>query len=259
MDIRNYISYTCKFKCNSCNQINKKICTYINRFESKCSALKYKYKIYKLKRNDSNTSDNEPDFMFEVYIAEHYFDSPNQILNDYNFIEDYKFDDKHIQRVNRIKRKIRPFISLYNINDGYERVYGYIDSIGFYTFRDFELDIYVKAIEYFYSPKLFTLSFVSNPHKKTTYNESWFNLLKSKPNLLNDFIGNDLYFLASFCKDYSIDRNVCTRLFTFFNNEKAFSVDDIEYILEKINKSYIIKKPITKRRFFNFLKAINNL
>ena len=111
MNIRKYITQ-CNLKCTSCECKNI-LCRDINYLNSKDKALTYKHKIYSTRRNYENTKSVEPDLVLELFIAENIKLTPKYILMKYNYVDDYEYNSNMIQKVNRIKRKIK---SMYTDN-----------------------------------------------------------------------------------------------------------------------------------------------
>ena len=89
---------------------------------------------------------------------------------------------------------------------------------------------------------------VSNKH--TILNVKGAKLINKNP---NTYRGNELFFLGSFCKGDKKKRNLCNRLIIDLGDKKAFSYEDIDYILDGLKAlSY------SKTKFFKHLKFIKN-
>ena len=247
MDIRNYITQ-CNLQCTSCEYKNT-LCRDINYLNSKDKALTYKHKIYLTRRNYENTKSVEPDLVLELFIAENIELTSKDILRKYNYVDDYEYNSNMIQKVNRIKRKIK---SMYTDNF----VENYLCNTDMKSFKQSELDIYVEAINYLHSTLNFQMSYIKHPHKKYSFKGNWFELGEFLNNNPNIFRGNELYFLGSFCKGNKKKRDLCNRLIIDLGVEEAFSYADIDYVLQMLKElSY------TKDMFFkhlNYIKTFNS-
>ena len=249
MDLRSKL-LRCNFQCARCNNLYPH-CKEIYYLSTKDRALNFKQTIYSEKRKARNIKSINKDLIFELMVADNIESSPNDILKLYNLNTNTKYEKAEIDKVNRIKRKIKSI----SINSDKSYTENYLANTNMKSFTIEELEIYIEAVHYLYTVKTFKLTYVNNAHKYITKTDNWLNLRKYLDIHPDTFRGNDIYFLASFCKGDKKKRNVCTRLFSFFNVKEAFSQADIDYILTNIN----LKHVINEQEFFSLLELINTL
>lgn len=249
MDIRKYFK-KCNLICSNC-KCTLRLCRQVKYLYSKDNALTFKHNIYIERRNTiKNSKDSyEPDLILELFVADNINKSPQDILTLYNYNTDVIYKDNMVQKINRIKRKIK---SMYK-DSSKDYVENYLNSTDMKSFKKDELDIYIDAIKYLYLKLTFTMSYLKNPHKKHFFKGNWFDLYNFLNNNPNTYRGNELFFLGSFCKGDKKKRNLCNRLIIDLGDKKAFSYEDIDYILDGLKAlSY------SKTMFFKHLKFIKN-
>lgn len=230
----NYECETSYFNCHLPK--NRELCKKLIYLQSKNLAISEKYEIFKDNRGNSYKPSKslEKDLTIEIFICENIYKKAKIILEEYKKtgIATREID---IQFIYRIKKKIQSNVKTKEfIKSNIDKVLSeYIDYIGLKTFTNEELDIYVNAFTYLYKKKNFKLSRKDKPRVYDAFLFDWFEFAEFLSKGTHN-PGKSISFLSAFCSDYKVNRNTCTRLFSYFNNLKYFSYADLDYIANSL-------------------------
>lgn len=252
------------FDCNSCGYDDeyKSICCGIKKLALKERAIiNRRFKNNEIRKCKTVMSGTH--YLERLMIIENYT-SPYKdlciLINEDNddgnprYIENYGFYDvrhKDVEYVRRIKEELKPIYDA-AIRTNVDPLTYYLSTLDYTSFSHSDLDTYVQAIKYYHSPCDFKLVLISNPHKPPLKVKcDWESLYNTyfKGNA-RTYRGNDTKFLARFQQQSKVPRSTLTKLFNYYNEEKYFTYDDLEYINQHSNMQMSMKR---------FIEIINNI
>lgn len=227
--------FNCSLYYVNCHlQHNQQLCKNLKYIYSKDLALTERYNLFKEQRKSKSDDSFPPDLMAEIFICENLYLPAKKIMELYNY-DGFITKELNQQKVNRLKRKIKNIIKTKDYSkENIEVILSeYIEFIKLTSFNETDLDIYVKALTYLFEKNKFKMTRNNSSRIVDEFEFNWIEFADFLGNQSHN-PGNSIYFLPSFCKTYNINRNTCTRLFSYFHDLKYFSYADLDYIANSL-------------------------